>query len=136
MAKKQTATWVVFVRGLALSLGVYLLAVVLLALLLVKGVLPENGGRTAVAAAALLASLSGSLIGARGTPWGRLPGAVLSAAAFAAVLITVGYLGWESGVVWTGEGSVILLCVLAGGVLAGVTGGKRGRRLKRKGARR
>ena len=38
--RKQTALWLVFVEGAALSLGIYLLLTVLLSALVVKAVLP------------------------------------------------------------------------------------------------
>ena len=41
--RKQTALWLVFVEGAALSLGIYLLLTVLLSALVVKAVLPEEG---------------------------------------------------------------------------------------------
>ena len=40
--RKQTALWLVFVEGAALSLGIYLLLTVLLSALVVKAVLPEE----------------------------------------------------------------------------------------------
>ena len=48
--RKQTALWLVFVEGAALSLGIYLLLTVLLSALVVKAVLPEEGSFPAVAA--------------------------------------------------------------------------------------
>lgn len=41
--RKQTALWLVFVEGAALSLGIYLLLTVLLSALVVKAVLPGGG---------------------------------------------------------------------------------------------
>ena len=46
----NTALWLVFVEGAALSLGIYLLLTVLLSALVVKAVLPEEGSFPAVAA--------------------------------------------------------------------------------------
>ena len=56
--RKQSTWWLALVQGLLLSLGVYLAAAALIALLLVRAVLPEAG------------TLSGSLGGgARWRPW-------------------------------------------------------------------
>ena len=52
--RKQTALWLVFVEGAALSLGIYLLLTVLLSALVVKAVLPEEGSFPAVAASCCL----------------------------------------------------------------------------------
>ena len=57
--RKQTALWLVFVEGAALSLGIYLLLTVLLSALVVKAVLPEEGSFPAVAASCCLASFAG-----------------------------------------------------------------------------
>lgn len=45
MGKKKTtaAIWTVFLRGSMLSLGIYFAGILLLALLLVKGAIPESG---------------------------------------------------------------------------------------------
>lgn len=132
MGKKQPAAWSSLLRSVILSVGIYLLLTLLIALLLVKGILPIHIGVVAVLVSCLLATLLGALSFARIAPWGALPSALLAAAAFGVILIVVGLLGWDSGVTWTGRGGAILLAVLAGGVVAGLTGKKRGRRLKRK----
>ena len=69
-----------------------------------------------------------------GAPGGQpspLPAALLVSAAFAGILVLVGLAVWER-INWTGQGGVLLLCVLAGGLSAGVLGSRRGRRVKRK----
>ena len=60
--RKQTALWLVFVEGAALSLGIYLLLTVLLSALVVKAVLPEEGSFPAVAASCCLASFAGAML--------------------------------------------------------------------------
>ena len=40
--RQQTAQWVVFARSTLLAMGIYLLGLLLLALLLVNGTLPEK----------------------------------------------------------------------------------------------
>ena len=128
--KKRTATGVVLLQGTAAAVGVYLAGVLLLALLVVKGVVPERAAFPAVAVICLLGALSGGGVAARGTPWGPLPAALLNTALFAAVLLVVGLACWPDGV--GGRGVVLLLCALGGGLAAGVLGGRRGRRRKRK----
>ena len=56
-------------------------------------------------------------------------GGVLTAAAFLALLVLAGLGFWER-ITWLGHGGVLLLCGLAGGLLAGLAGPKRRRRRK------
>ena len=115
--KKDTALWMVFVQGVALSLGVYLLVTVLASLLLVKAVLPEAGAFPVLAAGCCLSACLGGLTCTRRSPWGSLPSALMCAAGFLAVLIVVSLLCWKQ-ISWLGRG----------GLLAGVLGGRRRRR--------
>ena len=133
MGKKKAtaAVWVVLVQGSLLTLGVYLAGLLLLTLLLVQGVVPEGSLFPVTAALCLLAALGGGFLTARRTPWGTLPSALLNTAIFAAVLIAMGAACWR-GIVWAGQGGILLLCALAGGLLAGVLSGSRKRRRKRK----
>jgi putative membrane protein (TIGR04086 family) len=130
--RKQTAVWMVFLQGIALASVIYLGAVLLAALLAVKGALPERNVFPVIAAACVLAAMAGGLRCVWSSPIGRLPSGLLCSAGFGVALLGVGLLCWEGGVTWTGRGGILLLCVLAGGVLAGLLGGKRGRRVKRK----
>ena len=132
--KKQKPEWTGFLQGILLALGVYLVCQLLTALLLVKGVLPESRSFLVVAVCCAVSALIGGLWVGK-TSLGRLAGGVLVAAGFAVVLVAVGLLCWD-GILWTGHGGILLLCALAGGVLSGLTGGKRGRRVKRKALRR
>lgn len=129
--KQQTAVWMVFLQGLLAALGVYLAGQLLLALLLVKGTLPEGMAFPAVAVLCAAAAVCGGLLTVRRSPWGTLPAGLLTAGLFAGVLLVVGLSCWES-VTWTGHGGVLLLCALAGGLLAGLLGGRRKRGGKRK----
>ena len=126
--KKQASPWRAFVWGILVSLGMYIGLVLLLALLAVRGILGEGGTFPAIAAACGASALAGGLVCVREAPVGRLPGALLCAAGFAAVLAAGCLLCWEGGV--TLRGLVLLGCLLAGGLLAAATGGKRGRRVK------
>ena len=78
--RKQTALWLVFVEGAALSLGIYVLLTVLLSALVVKAVLPEEGSFPAVAASCCLASFAGAMLSVRRSSWGSLASAMVSAA--------------------------------------------------------
>ena len=131
--KKQSPDGLVFLKGLLLSFGVYLLGQMLITLLVVKGVLGEEGMFPAVAALCLLAALAGGFLCARQPVWGPLPSALLCTVLFAGVLSAVGILCWEEGVAWTGHGGILVLCTLAGGLLAGVLGGGQKKKKKRKG---
>ena len=123
MGKKKTtaAIWTVFLRGSMLSLGIYFAGILLLALLLVKG----------AAVLCFLSAMSGGLLTARQSPWGTLPSALLNTLVFAGILIAAGAICWQ-GITWYGHGSILLLCALAGGVVAGILGGRRSHRRKRK----
>ena len=130
--KKAVPVWRVFLRGNLLALGVYLAGILVLALLLVRGVVPESSAFPVTAALCLAGAGGGGWLAARQSPWGTLPSALLNTAIFAAVLAAVGLLCWE-GVTWNGRGGILLLCALAGGFLDGILGGRRpSRRRKRK----
>ena len=130
--RKATAVWAVLLKGLGLALGVYLAGVLLLALLLARGAVPEGGALPAVGALCLAASLAGGLLTARRTRWGTLPSALLCAASFAAVLAAVGLLCWREEIQWLGQGGILPLCALAGGLLAGVLASRRPRRRRKR----
>ena len=127
MAKKQTALWLALVQGVLLSLGVYLLLSILVSLLLIRAVLPETGGFPAVAVSCVAASFVGAFTCAQRASWRRLPSGLLCACGFVLVLAAVGALCWRQ-ITWLGHGGVLLLCAIAGGILAGVMGNKRKKR--------
>ena len=80
----------------------------------------------------VIASAAGAFWAAGQAGMGRLPGAMSAAALFACALIAVGALAWQ-GITWTGHGGILLLCALAGGLLAGLLGGrKRGGKRRRR----
>lgn len=125
--RKKLAVWQGFLAGGLLTLGAYLLGLMLLTLLLVKGALSEGGSFPVVAALCVLASLAGGLLTVRLTLWRA--GGVLTAAAFLFVLLLAG-LGLWGEIAWMGRGGVLLLCGLAGGLLAGAAGPRKRRRRK------
>lgn len=120
--KKQSPNGLVFLKGLFLSMGIYLLGQLLVTLLVVRGILEEAGMFPAIAVLCLLASLTGGFFCAKRPVWGALPSAVLCAVLFAAVLAAVGILSWEEGISWMGHGGILMLCALAGGLLGGLLG--------------
>ncbi|MFR4086955.1 MAG: hypothetical protein ACLT1A_03385 [Dysosmobacter sp.] len=105
--RKQTALWLVFVEGAALSLGIYLLLTVLLSALVVKAVLPEEGSFPAVAASCCLASFAGAMLSVRRSSWGSLASAMVSAAGFLLAVVAVALLCWQQ-ITWLGRGGVLL----------------------------
>ena len=121
----------VFLQGLLAALGIYLAGQFLLALLLVKGTLPEGSAFPVVAVLCVAAVTCGGLLTVRRSPWGTLPAGLLTAGLFIVVLLLVGLSCWES-VTWLGHGGILLLCALAGGLLAGLLGSRRKRGGKRK----
>lgn len=129
-SRKQTAPWQGFLVGSLVCLGVYLLGLLFLAMLLLKGILSEGSGFPAVAALCVLAALCGGLLAIRQSA--RPIGGVLTGAVFAAVLLTVGAAFWRDGITWMGHGGILLLCALGGGLLAGLLNGRRSNSKKRK----
>ena len=136
MSKGKRAAWVPLPQGIGLALGIYLLAAVVLALLAVKGAVPEGSLFPVLAVCCGVCTLAGGWTCARRTPWGALPGAMAAAAGFGAVLAAVGMLCWANGVTWTGRGGILLACVLGGGLLSALLGRRRGGRRVQKKLRR
>lgn len=128
--KKKSAEWTVFLQGSLVALSMYLVGLFTLALLLVKGVLPENAMVSVVAVLCLVAALGGGVLTAGRSSWGTLPAAVLNAMIFVGILIVAGAACWQ-GICWTGHSWILLACALSGGVLAGLLGGRKGRKRKR-----
>ena len=119
-------------RALAVSLGIYLAGHLLLAALLVRGTVGEGVAFAVTAGLCVISSAVGALLAAGQAGMGRLPGAMLAAALFVCALIAVGALAWQ-GITWTGHGGILILCALAGGLLAGLLGGrKRGGKRRRR----
>ncbi|MBR5472130.1 MAG: TIGR04086 family membrane protein [Oscillibacter sp.] len=128
--RRKQAVWVVFLRGELIALGIYLLGIMLLTLLVVKGVLPERGAYPAVAVMCLLTSMTAGLLAVRKSSLGRLSAGILSAVIFGAILLLVGTCAWQE-IAWTGRGGVLLLCALCGGILSVMMGGQKRRKGKR-----
>lgn len=129
--RKQTALWLVFVEGAALSLGIYLLLTVLLSALVVKAVAAGGGELSRCGGVVLSGVLRRGhaqcpplLLGQPGpAPW-------WSAAGFLLAVVAVALLCWQQ-ITWLGRGGVLLLCGAGGGLLAGLLGGRRRKRKRR-----
>ena len=128
--RRKQAAWTVFFRGELAALVVYLLGVLLLALIAVKGLLPEQGMYPAVAAVCLLTSMTAGVLTARKSSLGRLAVGILSGVIFGAVLFLVGMCVWQE-ITWSGKGGGVLVCAICGGVLSAMLGGQKRRKGKR-----
>ena len=128
--KARPAPWRGVLRGTLTALGLYLLGTALLALLIVKGAVPEGVMFPVTAVLCVVSVLCGGLLAGPMLP--PLPGAMAVAACFGGVLLAVGAVCWQ-GVTWAGHCGFLLACTLGGGLLAGVlAGSRRGRRRKLK----
>ena len=121
--KKKRPAWAPYLGGLLLTLGVYLVGHMLLALLGVRGTIGEGAAFPATAVLCLLAAAGGGVLAGR---WAGKPvSAVGTAALFAAILVCCGLS--TTGAKWTGRDGVVLLCALCGGVASVPAAGKRKR---------
>ena len=95
--EKRYRNFSVFVRGSAVTIGVYLVIVAVAALLVVKGIVPEKTKEGMIAGAGFVAALAGgrTVVGQGGL--GTLLPAVLNAAIFVGVLIAVKLIGGTPG---------------------------------------
>ena len=126
--KKAKAVWPGFAAGALLSAGVYVSGLLLLGLLLTKGSISERNVFPWVGALCILASLSGGLLAVRKTAW-KAAG-LLTGVLFALLLLAVGLLGWRDGIAWLGQGGLLLLYALCGGVGVTLLSGRRRRKRK------
>ena len=106
--RKQAAVWQGFAQGGLLALGTYFLGLLVLAFLVVKGLLPESGSFIGIAVWCVISALLGGLL----TVWrtsirggGLLTGAVTALCC------------WNE-TAWLGQGGVLLLCAVGGGLLS------------------
>jgi len=127
--RKQLAAWKGLLAGGLLTLGMYLAGLLFLTLLLVKGTISERWRFTAVAVLCGLSALAGGMATVRLTRWRA--GGVLTTVIFLALLSLAG-LGFWDEVTWFGRGGILLLCGLAGGLLAGLIGSGRSGKRRRK----
>lgn len=131
--KRLTTGWISSLQGPAVALVLYLVWILVLAFLIVKGILPEHTKSAAIAIGGLAASaLGGRLAVGRSS---MVPAAaMLSSAILLLALVLAGGVGWPEA----SRSSQCLLCgsaVLVGGFLGGISGrGKRRGGKKRRGS--
>lgn len=128
---KTKPLWLVQLMGVAAALAIYLAGEMLLAVFLVKGSLPESAAFPVTVVLCFLSLFCGGLLTVRGSNVNALSSGMIMAGIFAGVLILVSLSCWDK-ITWTGRGGILLLCVLAGGTLAGFLGTKKRRKIKRK----
>ena len=129
MAKRKAPGWAGFPEGAALSLALYIAFQFLLALFTIKGIVPEGAAFRFQAGSGVTAACLGGILAIRHTNVGTLLAAMGAAAIFAVVLMLGGMLACD-GVVWSRESAILLASALAGGILAGLLGGGRGKKRK------
>jgi len=129
MAKRKAPGWAGFPEGAVLSLALYIVFQCLLALLTIKSVIPEEAAFRFQAGSGVVAAFFGGIQAIRHTNAGTLLAALGSAGIFAVILMLGGMLACD-GVVWSRESVILLASALAGGILAGLLGGGRGKKRK------
>ena len=110
-------------QGLGVSLALYVLGQMILAALAIRGILPEQSLAAGVMVMVFLSAWCGSFFCASRLPWGALPAAMLHTAIFAFALVVAALLIWNQ-LTLAGQGSGVLISLLAGGIIAALCGGK------------
>ena len=124
---KKTAGWSRLWLGTAVSLGMYLLGISVIALLMVKGLWANENAGFILGAWVMLSAACGSAVALRmkyATPFMRC---LLQGCVFLLVMFVVGYLCWE-GMVWSRTNISLALSTLLGGMLPGLFAGKKKRK--------
>ena len=121
---KQVPWWKNLLWETLAVLVLYMLGAALLAFLTVRGVIPETGVFSALAVLCGLLSFLAAGYGVRVLPWGGPPRALVPSLVFSGSLVIIGVAFWH-GIAWTGNGGVLILCVLGAGGLAVLAGGRR-----------
>lgn len=130
--KKQKSTALTITIGVAVTVVLYVIFQLLIALAAVRSVLPENKIAVLQLGACGLCVLAGAMYALRRTSVGPLSASMLVAGSFALLQILVGFLVFDH-VDWTGQGGGLLLSGICGGLLAGFLGLKIGKKSKKKG---
>lgn len=99
--------------------------------LLIRGTLPEGSLTAIMGVCCLLAVLAGGSVSALRSMWRPLPAAFSVGAVMAAVLAVAGLSASEPPD-WAGQGGPLVLCALAGGLLAGFLASRRAKGKRRR----
>ena len=141
MAKSKDKTrqgWTVLLWGGMAAMWLYLAGILLLALLLVKGYVPEWVERVVLYGLGFAAAAVGGGVMSGRSELAAFPATMLSTAVFLVSVVLVGAVMWPE-TFWS-ERCVIPVCaVLAGGIFSGMWCARRGKRRKnvrRHGARK
>lgn len=128
--ERKQGAWLVFLRGGATALSLYLAGNLILAFVMVKGLLPEQAGFSVLTGLGFAAAAVGGVVAVRQSSWATLPTAMLNAVVIILILILIGVLIWPE-TFWNDRSIVSALSILVGGLIAGIWGAR-----KRKGKRR
>lgn len=128
---KQPNIGVVLLKSTGLSLGGYLLGILLMAFGAVRTNVRDTVLFSVMAGICILSSFLGGTLAARRLPWGTLPSALLGTGCYGMIMMLVGLCAWDQLSV-SGRGGVLLLCVIAGGAIAGLAGSRKKVHRKRK----
>jgi hypothetical protein len=130
--ERRGGNYAMFVRGGAGSIWVYLVLVAVLALLVVKGIIPEKAEAGMVACAGFVSALAGGIVVVGKGNVGRLPAAIVHTTIFVGVLVAIKLMSGTPEL-WGDGGWSLLSCILTGGLVSGMwrpVKKKRGKRVK------
>lgn len=128
--RKKESLWAVCLRGSMIALVLYVAGVCGTAFCLTKGLLPESSAYLLLSANCLLAVWCASMMVLRKSPFRQGFAALFIALLFCFFQIVLGICIWE-GPSLTGEGGLLLLWAVAGGVLSMVLSCRNKRKGKR-----
>jgi len=117
--------------SIGIGFAAYLLLQLLLALLVVKGVLPEGSVFGAQTAAGMIGTFLGGLWAVGSLPWGALPAAISAALGIAAITVLTGFAVYD-GILLSVGTLLRIAAMLAGGFAAALAVGGRGGKRQRK----
>jgi len=129
---KKTAGWSKLCIGAAVSTGVYLIGILLIAFLMVKGIIALEKVDVILAVWVMAAAFCGSLPMLKIKVAPPLLACLAQSVLFMILILSASYLFWE-GPVWSRGNIALLLCALVGGLLPGVLWGRGGRKKKMRG---
>lgn len=128
---KKTVGWSKLGTGAVVSVGVYLLGILLIALLMVKGIVAPEKANVILAAWVMVAAFCGSLPVLKIKAAPPLLACLAQSVVFVVLILTASYLFWE-GPVWSRTNVALLLCALVGGLVPGILWGRGGWKKKKR----